>query len=114
MHKLLDENGLIRCERVIKILNRLCNGKYTYEIQQSKTTNSVYVRIMSGDDRVSFRISDHAKPQETNVSITYRSFPVGKHTKEETLERFIQNRISTLKKRNNRTTAKNFTIWGEN
>lgn len=94
LNNLLLVNEEIQIDKIIKILNKLCSGKYQYKIKQAASTNSLYIKIYKEEDQVVFRISDHHGKNES-----LPSFPVKKHTQVSTLERFVKNRISKLEER---------------
>lgn len=79
---------------IIKTINKMCDGKCLYQVEQSKTTNSIYCTMQYGNAVTHFRVSDH---HQTPRKI--RSFVISKGTRVVSLERFINNAIKDLKKK---------------
>ncbi len=81
-------------ETIIKTIGRTCDGKCTYWIDQSGTTNSIYCTLKYGNATTHFRVSDHQQKYRK-----MRSFVFHKGTRVAGLERFINNAIKALKKK---------------
>lgn len=80
------------------ITKELSKSGYEYREINSKTTDSMYYRISSGETSLLFRISDH--PTQKDV-ITFR---IDKHkNNKDNLQKFIKNRISDLSYRVTKT-----------
>lgn len=79
------------------ILKELSKSGYEYKEINSKSTDSMYYKISSGESSLLFRISDH--PTQKDV-ITFR---IDKHKNRENLQKFVKNRISDLSYRVTKT-----------
>ena len=81
-------------ETVIKTIQRFCNGKAAFSIHGAISTESVYCVIRVGNAETKIRVSDHKAPKNKNF---IKTFVWGKHTKTETIERFVANTIEYLR-----------------
>lgn len=87
-------------EKLIKFVTDLCRQKKIFcESREADNTNSLYFKIfLSGTERdchVSFRISDHPKKRYIPH---FSVFVVSKSSNFKKIERFVNNRIETLKR----------------
>lgn len=88
------ENTLLQEESIIKILNKLThnNKDFRYELEKSKTTESMYIVIHYKElVKRSCRISDHLSDKRLLNTLL-----IGKHTKRKTVEAFLSNVIKKL------------------
>ena len=83
-------------ETVIKTIKRFCTGKAEFSIYGAISSQSVYCVIRVGNAETKIRVSDHKAPKYKR---SIRTFVWGKHTKQETIERFVANTIESLKRK---------------
>lgn len=99
MNMRIFKDGHIDIKILVQVLDKYCKDKFDYRIKDSKSTSSVYVSIMTKDNkyRISFRMSDHPKSKNDKTSVTLKWFPLRKSTRFSTLENFIENRVKDIK-----------------
>ena len=83
-------------QAVISIIERVCSGKAETTIIGATTTSSVYCVIRVGNAETKFRISDHYAPKHKRG---IRTLVYGKSTKKETVDRFVNNVIESLRRK---------------
>ena len=79
-------------KRIDKIVNKVVGGKYVVNSHLSKTSDSYYVTLINGEQRVQLRFSDHLNKKNRNS----KTFIVSNSIKEKSLEGFIKNRMKML------------------
>lgn len=73
---------------------QLKRSGYKYQIRESTSTTSVYFKIYASNTNLLFRIADHKTKKDI---ITLR---IDHKTSQQSIQRFVQNRIDDVKKRN--------------
>lgn len=84
----------VKIEKLIKEISKKEN--VTYFINESNSTNSIYVTFYCSNCKKSMRISDHKTHKDLNCITVY----IGKNTSIKKLENSIKNTIRKIKAEN--------------
>ena len=81
-------------KKIDRVVNKVVGGKFVVESHLSKTTDSYYVTIFKGEQKVQLRFSDHLNKRNRNS----KTYIVSNSIKEKSLEGFIRNRMRMLER----------------
>lgn len=85
----------ITTSKIVDCVNKIArnNKSISVKIEESKSTNSVYVTMYSGNVNSSFRISDHRVPSDRPI----KNLIIKKSTTNDHVMRFITNCFDTFR-----------------